>query len=295
MLPHRFQYHRPTTLEQAFALLDAYGDDAAFYAGGTELLLALKARVLRYDHLVDLKSISGLKGVRCVDGEIVIGALSTHYALANDTVLQRLLPAYAVLSNGIANIRVRVAGTIGGNLCFAEPHADPPPFLAAAGAVVVLRSAAGERRLAVAEFIEGEFTTQRAPDEILTEIRIPLPSPETRFSYQSFGHLERPAVGVAAVYAIEEGAPKYRLWVGAIGDHPINLISVEEAIAGVPPENLDDVLPGAALAAAETLPAHDDLQGSAEYKQHLASVLIRRALAQATGRPAQKEALHGAA
>src|SRR5690606_18830181 len=150
-------YHRPRALEGVFELLDRYGDDAALYAGGTELLLALKARVLRYEHLIGLNSITELKGVRVEGGEIVIGAMSTHYSLANDTILRGALPAYAALSDNIANIRVRVAGTIGGNLCFAEPHADPPALLAALGATLTLRGVGGERSAPMAEFIEGEF------------------------------------------------------------------------------------------------------------------------------------------
>ena len=101
-----------------------FGDEAAVYAGGTELLLALKARVLRYAHLIDLKHIPELNGIRHEAGEIVIGALVSHFRLASDPLMTRLLPAYAVLSDGIANIRVRVAGTLGGNLCFGESHAD---------------------------------------------------------------------------------------------------------------------------------------------------------------------------
>src|SRR3954470_22630168 len=106
MLPHRFQYHRARQLDEALDLIDRYGEDAALYAGGTELLLALKARVLRYEHLVDIKPLP-LRGVRVSANEVVIGALSTHHSLATDPLVSRHLPAYAKLSNEIANIRVR--------------------------------------------------------------------------------------------------------------------------------------------------------------------------------------------
>jgi len=290
MLPHRFQYHRPHNLDQVFELIDRYGDDAALYAGGTELLLALKARVLRYEHLVDLKRVPGLKGVRESDGQVVIGALSSHFSLATDPIVKRLVPAYAALSDNIANIRVRVSGTIGGNLCFAEPHADPPAMLAALGASLTLRGRNGERSVAMADFIEGEFTTVREPAEVLTEVRIPVPAVSARFAYCSFGHLERPAVGIAAGYCPERGMPRYRIWAGAIAGQPIRLQSVENALAGVPIENLGDVLADAASSAAQQLPAHDNLQGSADYKRHLAAVLTRRAVEQAAGLPPRKEA-----
>lgn len=283
MLPHRFQYHRPQQLEAVFDLLDRHGEDASVYAGGTELLLALKARVLRYEHLVDLKRITALKGVRAGDGEIVIGALSTHFSLAADSTLRRFVPAYAELSNGIANIRVRVAGTIGGNLCFAEPHADPPALLAALGTTLTLRNAERERSVAMADFIEGEFSTVREQTEIMTEIRIPIPAASTRFAYRSFGHLERPAVGIAAGYVPHAGVASYRFWAGAIGDKPIHLQSIENALEGIPPASIRDVLSQAAVAAAQELPAQSDLSGSADYKRHLAAVLTRRAAEQAAG------------
>ncbi len=294
MLPYPFQYHRPQMLDEALALLDRYGEDAAPYAGGTELLLALKARVLRYEHLIDIKPLP-LRGVRVSGSEIIIGALSTHYMLATDPLVSRHLPAYAKLSNEIANIRVRVAGTIGGNLCFAEPHADPPALLAAMDSMLVLRGPSGERSVPASEFIESEFTTARAQNEILTEIRVPMPASDDRFAYKSFGHHERPAVGIAAAYVPREERPSYRLWAGAIGGAPIRLSLLEENLDGVPPGKLAEVLPSASVAAAEDLPAHDDLQGSADYKRHLAAVLIRRTLNEAIGIGSETEAVHGRA
>jgi carbon-monoxide dehydrogenase medium subunit len=290
MLPHRFRYHRPDNLEQVFELFDRYGDDAALYAGGTELLLALKARVLRYEHLVDLKRVPGLKGVCESDAQIVIGALSSHFSLATDPIMKRLVPAYAALSDNIANIRVRVSGTIGGNLCFAEPHADPPAMLAALGASLTLRGRDGERRVAMADFIEGEFTTVRGPAEVLTEVRIPAPAASARYAYCSFGHLERPAVGIAAGYCPGQETSHYRIWAGAIAGRPTQLRSVEDALDGVPPDKLGDVLAEAASAAAQKLPAHADLQGSADYKRHLAAVLTRRAVEQAAGLQPRRKA-----
>ena len=283
MLPHRFQYHRPLQLDATFELLDRHGEDASLYAGGTELLLALKARVLRYEHLIDLKRLPGLSGVHAGDGEIVIGALSSHHQLAADPVLRQLVPAYTELSNNIANIRVRVSGTIGGNLCFAEPHADPPALLAALGARVMLRSAGGERSVPMADFIEGEFTTVRRADEIMTGVRIPIPGAGARFAYRSFGHLERPAVGIAFGYVPGAGKAAYRVWAGAIADKPMRLRSVEDALDGVPLGSLADVLPEAARRAAERLPAQDDLGGGADYKRHLAAVMLRRAAEQVAG------------
>ena len=283
MLPHPFQFHRPATLDAALELRAQYGDESTFYAGGTELLLALKARVLRYDHLIDLKKISSLKGVRQEADDIVVGALSSHIELARDTLMCRHAPAYAALSNDIANIRVRVAGTIGGNLCFGEPHADPPALLAALGASVVLQGPEETRSVPVADFIEDVFTTQRHDDEILVAVRIPLPRAEQRFTYLKFGHLERPAVGIAAGCILDRGAVRYRVWAGSIGSRPIRIAALETALENVPPDQIGDVLPAASVAAAADLPASDDLHGSVDYKQHLAAVLMRRAVLKVAG------------
>lgn len=289
MLPHRFEYLRPRELDDALEYLDRYGEDAAPYAGGTELLLALKARVLRYKYLINLKCISELVGIHEEQDAITVGALSTHHVIATDVIMRKRLPAYAELSANIANIRVRVAGTIGGNLCFAEPHADPPALLAAYGARIVLRSPSGEREIPAAGFIEGEFITSRKENEILSAIRIPMPQAGAKFCYRSFGHLERPAVGVAAGCVPNSAGVHYRVWVGAIAGRPIRLDGLERALDGVPARNLDDVVREAARTAVQSLPATSDLHGSADYKRHLAAVFVRRALAEAAGLAADRD------
>ena len=276
MLPYPFVYHRPETLEAAFELFDRFEDDAAFYAGGTELLLALKARVLRYGNLIDLKRIPGLSGVRIAGDHVVIGALSSHHQLSIDPILRQRLPAYATLSDNIANIRVRVAGTLGGNLCFAEPHADPPAMLAAMGASVILRSGDAEREVGVGDFIESEFTTVKTDREILTGIRIPLPPAGARFVFKSFGHLERPAVSIAAGFIPSAGGGRFRLWAGAIADRPLHLDEMEQALNEAGPAAFEDVLETMATNVAGELPASSDLHGSADYKQSLARTFICR-------------------
>lgn len=276
MLPYPFDYHRPETLEAAFDLFDRFEDDAAFYAGGTELLLALKARVLRYGNLIDLKRIPGLSGVRIANDHVVIGALSSHHQLSIDPILRQRLPAYAMLSDNIANIRVRVAGTLGGNLCFAEPHADPPAMLAAMGASVILRSGDAEREVGVGDFIESEFTTVRTDREIMTGIRIPLPPAGARFVFKSFGHLERPAVSIAAGFVPSAGGGRFRLWAGAIADRPLHLAEMEQALNQAGPTAFEDVLEKTATEVADGLPASSDLHGGADYKQSLARTFICR-------------------
>lgn len=282
MQPTRFELHRPTSLRQALALKVKHGDAAAFHAGGTELLVALKARVLRYDHLIDLKQVPELRSIHVKDdGALVIGALSTHHIIANDPLVRRLLPGYADLSEQVANIRVRVAGTIGGVLCFAEPHADAPTLLCALDARVNLAGTNGERTVASREFHIGEFTTARQDDELLVSIEVPPQPSGSTAAYRCFGHTERPAVGVAAVWS-PEGRQRLGLWVGAISGIPMRLTQTEEAASHLPQGLLADEiwqhLQSAVEAEAGQIEAHDDVHGGADYKRHLVTVLAQRAI-----------------
>lgn len=282
MRAKRFFLHRPHSIDEAIALKTRHGDAATFHAGGTELLVALKAHVLRYEHVIDLKQIGELKGVRLnSDDTISIGALTTHDRIANDPIVRDCLPGYAELSEHVANIRVRIAGTLGGVLCFGEPHADAPTMLCALDAWVVLAGPDGRREIPSRDFHLGEFTTARDDHEILVSIDIAPQSAGTRSAYRAFGHTERPAVGVAAVWSTDN-PQRLSLWVGAISTRPTRLERAEELAAGLPAglggEETWDRLRHAVAADAASIDAHDDLHGGADYKRHLVSVLAERAL-----------------
>ncbi len=282
MRPARFALHRPTSLREALALKAEFGDAATFHAGGTELLVALKARVLQYDHVIDIKQVQELRDIRLLDdGTLSIGSLSTHHVIANDPLVRQLIPGYAHLSEHVANIRVRVAGTLGGVLCFAEPHADAPTMLCALDARIALASTTGRRDISAREFHVGEFATAREDDELLVSIDVPRQLPGDKSAYRPFGHTERPAVGVAAVWS-PQGLQRLRLWVGAIVAVPAPLLEAQEAAERLPPDaSFEDVwqaLESVITAEAEKIDAHDDLHGGAEYKRHLVTVLAQRAL-----------------
>lgn len=282
MRPARFALHRPTSLREALALKAEFGDAATFHAGGTELLVALKARVLQYDHVIDIKQVEELRDIRLLDdGTLSIGSLSTHHVIANDPLVQRLIPGYAHLSEHVANIRVRVAGTLGGVLCFAEPHADAPTMLCALDARNALASTTGQRTVSARDFHVGEFATAREDDELLVSIDVPRQLPGDKSAYRPFGHTERPAVGVAAVWS-PQGPQRLRLWVGAIVAVPAPLLETQEAAERLPPdasfEDAWQALEPVITAEAEKIDAHDDLHGGAEYKRHLVTVLAQRAL-----------------
>ena len=286
MLLPRFALHAAASVADAVELLVRHGEEATIYAGGTELLLAMKHRIVRYSHLIDIKRVPGLTDVALVgDRSLVIGALATHYVLERHPLLRRHLAAYAAFSRTIANIRVRIAGTLGGNLCFAEPHADPPALLAALGARVELVGPAGAREVAVADFVVGAFDTLRQPDEVLTRVAVPLDGAgRRRVAYERFGHRERPTIGVAAVLTLSADGHAIAtadVWVGSVGPRPSRVAAVAGALAGVPAEALGDVLPAAALRGADDVPVDGDAHGSEDYKRHLVRVFVERAVRRA--------------
>lgn len=267
-----------STVEQAVALRQQLGRDAAVYAGGTELLLAMKLGVARWPHLIDVKPIASLRGIRMADDVLRIGATVTHWDLERDDTVRRAVPALARLERNVANVRVRAAGTLAGNLAFAEPHADPPALLVALGATVVLQGAGGTRTLAVAEFITGMYETALAEDEIVVAIEVPVPAAAVRAAYVKFQVLERPTVGVAAVATIRDGrfvgAPAFV--VGAADEIPRTVRTAHLAGADASAPATAEALAESAREAVEPVA---DLAGSAEYKRHVVGVFARRALA----------------
>jgi carbon-monoxide dehydrogenase medium subunit len=238
----------------------------------------MKLGVLRYDHLVDVKRIPELRGIERADGAIRIGAAATHREVETSPAVAAGAPALAALTRDVANVRVRAAGTLAGNLAFAEPHADPPALLVALGARVELAGPAGRRELAVEDFVAGAYETELADDELITAILVPVTPAGRCAAYRKFQVLERPTVGVAAVGAVEDGA-----WAGG----PTVVVgAVDERPVRVPADGLsgaacDDPLALEAVEAAarEAVEPVDDLSGGAEYKRHLTGVIVRRTLA----------------
>jgi aerobic carbon-monoxide dehydrogenase medium subunit len=274
----RFDVHKVTSVTEAVELRRRYGEDAAVYAGGTELLLAMKMGVARWAHLIDVKSIASLGKISATKDALRIGATVTHWMLERDAHVARTLPALARLEANVANVRVRAAGTLAGNLAFAEPHADPPAMLIALGARVILEGSAGQRSLSVAELITGMYQTAIGGDEIIVAIEVPLPARDTRAAYVKFQILERPSVGVAAVASVRDGrfvgAPT--VVVGAVDEMPRPVPTAQFAGADARDAGTREALAEAAQAAVEPTA---DLAGSVDYKRHLVGVFAERAVA----------------
>lgn len=276
------EIHAPRTVSDASALLRHYGDDAAVYAGGTELLIVMKERLTPVNRLIDIKKIDGLRGI-AVDGEetLTIGALATHREIARHPDVQRHSPWFAALEGIIANTRVRAAGTIGGNLCFAEPHSDPATLLSAVEATVTLESSAGSRTLPIEDFFLGLLATERHPDEILTRIALPKLWGTTGVSYQRFKTHERPVATVAAAVSVADGViDDARVFVGSVGPKPQRMTAVEDAIRGQKPGLV--LFQESALLAANETDIDEEGFESAEYKRHLVAVYLQKALQDAS-------------
>src|ERR1700740_2309664 len=182
----RFEMHQPASVAEASQILGHYGDEAAIYAGGTELLLAMRHRALTYSHLVDLKVIPGLNSIEPRDGLIEIGAACSHRAIERSLLVRERQPAFAELESQVANIRVRATGTLGGNLCFAEPHSDPATMLLVLGANVRIENSDGAREISIGDLIVGAYASNLALGEILTKIVVPCAKPSHRAGYMKF-------------------------------------------------------------------------------------------------------------
>ncbi len=278
-----FDLEEPTTVAEASRLLARYGESAKIYAGGTELLLVMKEGLAHYERLINVKTIPGLNEIRYEDqaGLLRIGALATHRSLETSALAREHFPAIAKMEREVANVRVREVGTLGGNLCFAEPHADPGTLLLVFDARVKAEKALGERLIPLREFFSGTYATCLEPDEILTEVQVPALPPRSQAAYLKFGFLERPSVGVAATITLSKdhkGVEAVRIAVGCAGPIPRRMPEAETLLLG---KSVDEALArvdAAGALAARAADAISDLHGGADYKEHLVKVLTAKAV-----------------
>jgi len=276
-----FDYHEPRTLDDAVQLLARYGEDAHLLAGGTATVLLLRQGLLRPGHVVALRAIPELGGVRrTADGGLRIGATATHRQVERSGDAYAYSPALVEAFASVATIRIRNQATVGGNLAHADPAQDPPPILAALGGAVTVRSSRGERSLPVEDLAVDHFTTSLAHDEVITNIILPALASGTRAIYLKF--LPKTAddyatVSVAASLRLAQNGTiaDVRLVLGAVGPTPLRLHAVEDAMRGRPPDRVGDAL---AMIPEQVEPL-DDVRGSAAYKREMARIWTARAVA----------------
>jgi aerobic carbon-monoxide dehydrogenase medium subunit len=274
----RFDIHQPGSVAEASQMLAHYGDQAAIYAGGTELLLAMRHRALAYDHLIDLKVVPGLNTIEARNGVIEIGAACTHRTIERSPIVREKQPAFAELESQVANIRVRATGTLGGNLCFAEPHSDPATMLLVLGATVRIESAGAAREIPIDQLIAGAYANHLAPGEILTRVAIPCAQSNHRAAYMKFQIHERPTLGLGLWLEILDGGRTFtaaRAAVGCVCPFPSRALAAEALLTGLRTD-VERRLSEAASLIADGADLVDDHEGSAEYKRHLIEVFLKR-------------------
>jgi len=286
MYPASFDYHTPGSVQEAISLLGKLRDDAKLLAGGHSLIPMMKLRLAQPKHLIDLRKVPGLAGIREDAGSIALGAMTTHWQVESSKLLQAKIPVVSDAAGMIGDPQVRNLGTIGGSLAHADPAADMPAVMIALGAEFVIEGARGRRTVKVDDFFKGLMMTAVGPDEILAEIRVPVPPAGSGAAYLKFPH---PAsrfavVGVCAALTVDGKGICTKAGVGVTGagTKAVRAKGVEAGLAG---KALDQTaIEAAAAKAADGVDVQADLQGSAEYKSHLLRVHARRAIEAALGR-----------
>lgn len=281
MLPARFEYHRPTSVDEALGMLGSL-EDPKVLAGGQSLIPVMKLRFAAPANLVDINRIPGLDHIEVSDGTLHIGALARHNQIADSEVVASNHALAAATAPQIADPLVRNLGTIGGSLAHADPAGDWGSAMIAAGASVALRSARGEREVPASDLLVDLFTTSMEPDEILTEVRIPLPSGPTGGAYLK---LERKigdfaTVGVAVQVELANGTiGRAGIGLTGVGSKNLRAAEAEQALAGAEPT--EEAFANAGRLAAAVADPVSDVRGSVEYKRHVVDVYVRRGLARA--------------
>jgi carbon-monoxide dehydrogenase medium subunit len=277
-----FEFLEPIDVAEASRMLAAHGDDCRAYAGGTALLLAMRQRLVSPTHVVSLANIAALRGVSFdAKSGLRIGALTRHAELAVSPDVTRHYPMLAHMAAHLANPQVRNQGTLGGNLCYADPATDPPTCLLALDAEIEIGSSRGTRRVAIGDFFVDYYTTALEPDELLVAVHVPPPATDaigryTRFLRTPAEH--RPLVNVAVTARLSGGAASaVRVAVGASTPITARVPRAEALLEGK--AVTVQLATEAAAAAAEDIFAISDARGDEAYRRAMVRVVVRRTLA----------------
>ena len=286
MIPPAFEYLRPATIPEAISLLQQYGDDAKILSGGQSLIPMMKLRLARPAYVIDINRIAGLSYIKEEDGNLKIGGLTREAEVEHSPIVAAKFPILVDTAHVIADPQVRNLATIAGNLAHGDPANDHPATMLALGARIVATGPKGERTIAVEEFFVSLFTTALQPDEIVTEIRVPVPPPRSGGAYFK---LERKVgdfatAAVAAQVTLDGSGNCQRVGIGLtnVGPTPVKARNAEAFLLG---KKLDEanIRQAAQLASHEAQPS-SDLRGPAEYKRGLVKELCARALSRAVER-----------
>jgi len=286
MIPAAFQYHAPTSLGEATALLAKLGEEAKILSGGQSLIPLMKLRLSSPPHVVDINGIAGLAYVLEADGVLAIGALTRESELEESDVIRSHYPLLHDVTKVIADPLVRNLATVGGNLAHGDPANDHPAAMLALGAEVVARGPAGERRIPITSFFTGPFETALRAGEILVEIRVPVPPARSGGAYlkleRKVGDFATAAVAAQVTLGANGACEQVGIGLTNVGLTPIKALKAEAALKGKAPD--EAAIKRAAELAAEASEPSEDLRGSVEYKKDLVRVLTARALRKAVER-----------
>ena len=286
MIPGSFAYHRPTSIDDAVALLTQLGEDALAIAGGHSLIPMMKLRLATPDHLVDLAGVAELKGIRADGADVVIGAMTTQHEVAASDLLAQKIPILRETSLLIADPQVRYVGTLGGNVANGDPGNDMPAVMLCLGATYHVTGKGGQRRIGAREFYQGVYSTALEPGEILTAIRIPVPATGHGYAYQKLKRKigDYATAAAAVVLTLKGGGEVASCSIGLtnVAETPLWAKEAADILVG---SRLDAATVQRAVAAAEaiTSPA-SDTRGPARYRTKMAGVMLARALARAKER-----------
>jgi carbon-monoxide dehydrogenase medium subunit len=273
--------HAPTSLDEASQVLTHYQGEARAIAGGTAVVLMLRQGLIRPPALVRLDRIQGMDGISVEDGTLRIGALTTLRDVAASLLVSDRLPVLAAACRLVANVRVRNAATVGGNLAEADYASDPPGVLLALDARVRTRRGTATRELPVAELITNFYETSLAPDELVSDVLIPIPPPKARAIYLKYitrSAEDRPCLGATALVQLDadQRIQDARVAVGAVAGKPLRLPDVEATARGQAPS--DELFREIGRQYAASVDPVGDVRGSAEYRKDMVAVFVRRAL-----------------
>jgi carbon-monoxide dehydrogenase medium subunit len=284
MIPAPFEYARATSVADAVSALAGGGEDAKILSGGQSLIPVLRLRLAYPTTVVDVSRVDEMRGVRDDGDALVIGAATTHHDVMHDPLVKEHAALIAQATETVADPQVRHRGTFGGALAHADPAGDLGAVALALGCEFVATGSSGERRIAAEDFFHDYLTTALTPDEVLTAIRVPKLGAGWSSHYEKFNRVAQAwsIVGVAALVRRENGSiAEARVGLTNMGSTPLRAAAVEQALAGV--DASTEAIGAAAEHAAEGASAPSDLSGQADYREHLARVLTKRAVLAAAG------------
>jgi carbon-monoxide dehydrogenase medium subunit len=282
-----FEYFAPKTLTEALTLIDKYQDEGKIIGGGQSLLILMRQGLVAPKYLISIKGLSELSYIKDTNEGLKIGALTTHRAIEKSPLIKKKFSVLAEMEQRLASIQTRNWGTIGGNLCHADPAGDPMPVLMALKATLTTASLKGKRNMPVEDFSLDYFETALQPGELLTEIQVPAPPPRTGTAYTKFNIIESDlaTVGVAVSVTLGPGdgvCQDIRITLGASAPTPMRAKKAEAVLRGK--RITDALLKEAGKAASTEAEPISDIQASEEYRRELVKILVGRVAKEALAR-----------